>query len=112
MINIFLPDIAKAMSKKGYAFFEKADKPFNLNIIGIRSSNNKPDSFDDIITVSWKYKAGWSFLKFMATTDPGIYWLNNPMNVKGTAILLPGQYRDAFKKDFIRGILHWYSVEN
>ena len=101
MIN--LQDIAKAMLKKGYAFFEKADKPFNLNIIGIRSSNNKPNSFDDLITVSWCYKAGWSFIKSIATTDPGLYWLNNPMNIKGTAILLPGQYRGAFKKGAHKG---------
>src|SRR3990167_3055095 len=101
MIN--LPDIAKVMLKKGYAFFEKADKPFNLNIIGIRSSNNKPNSFDDLITVSWCYKAGGSFIKSIATTDPGLYWLNNPMNIKGTAILLPGQYRGAFKKGAHKG---------
>src|SRR3990167_8174555 len=101
MIN--LPDIAKVMLKKGYAFFEKADKPFNLNIIGIRSSNNKPDSFDDLITVSWNYKAGWNLLKFSATTDPGLYWLNNPINVEGTAILAPGQYRGAFCKGFHKG---------
>ncbi|MBA3984987.1 MAG: hypothetical protein H0X63_00020 [Flavobacteriales bacterium] len=30
------------------------------------------------------------------TTDPGVFWLNNPINKLGTAVLKPGQYIDCW----------------
>ena len=35
--------------------------------------------------------------QYSITTDPGKYWLENPINPKGTAILVPGQYPGTWK---------------
>jgi len=34
---------------------------------------------------------------FDCTTTPGNHWLLNPLNVNGTAIMVPGQYRGLYK---------------
>jgi hypothetical protein len=31
---------------------------------------------------------------YEATTNPGTYWLTNPMNPKGAAVVKPGYYKD------------------
>ncbi|WP_243348678.1 hypothetical protein [Parabacteroides sp. FAFU027] len=92
MTDITLEKIQNALRKKGYKIFENDTKPYNLNIVGIRSINAKPNSFDDWITVMWKYKGNWNLVKYEATTDPGLFWLENPGNPLGTAILKEGQY--------------------
>lgn len=81
--------------KKGYAFFTKGD--YNLNIIGIRAYPGVVNKFDDLICLVYKVKDVWTCKSYPATTDPGLYYLNNPMNVSGTAILQEGQHRGAFK---------------
>ncbi len=81
-----------AMRLKGHKIFEKDDKPYNLNLIGIRADNPVPNSFDDRLFVLWKHNGTWKRKVYAITTDPGTYWLKNPMNVNGTAILKEGQY--------------------
>lgn len=82
--------VKEALQKKGYKIFMR---PYELNIIGVRSDNVKPNSFDDVIYVFFQDKVGkLTQHKFSATTDPGTYWLKNPMNPQGTAILKEGQY--------------------
>lgn len=39
----------------------------------------------------------WNYFAFPATTDPGTFYRKNPLNVKGTAVLKPGQYRSVYK---------------
>jgi hypothetical protein len=91
------PDvISNALKQKGYHIFENDTNPYNLNIIGIRNNNRIPDSFDDYISVLWKYQGRWSFNKYPATTDPGLYYLNNPICPQGTAILKEGQYINCY----------------
>lgn len=85
------------MKGKGYAFFTNDTKDYNINIIGIRSNDMTPDVFNDLIVVCWKYKGRWYIRKYDCTTDPGLYYLQKPMNVKGTAIMVPGQYRGAYE---------------
>ena len=90
-----------ALVKKGYRAFMR---PFEMNIIGIRSRDRTPDVFNDSINAV--YMDGnnqWKHLRFPATTDPGLYWLRNPMNVNGTAILKAGQYRNAYIIGMHRG---------
>lgn len=101
IINV--QDIIKALSKKGYVLFEDDSKPFNLNIIGIRSDDDTPNVFNDLVCFIWKYKGQWSIIKFKATTDPGTYYLNNPLSVDGTAIVKEGQYRSLWKKGYHQG---------
>jgi hypothetical protein len=78
------------LQKKGYRIFLR---PFELNIIGVRADSVKPNAFDDNIYVFFNNSEGKLIEhKFSATTDPGTYWLQNPMNPQGTAILKEGQY--------------------
>lgn len=91
-----------AMNKKGYVVFEK-DSPFNLNIIGIRSSNPIPNEFNDILVVLWKNNGIWNITTMTCTTLSGLPYLKTPLNTKGTAILREGQYRGAFKIGKHRG---------
>jgi hypothetical protein len=82
------------MKSKGYQI---NDKPYQLNIVGVRSDANTPNKFDDKMYVFWNTENGWEGKYFTITTDPGTYWLNNPMQPSGTAILKQGQYINSYK---------------
>lgn len=84
-------DIINIYSKKGYNFFD-GNKPFNVNIFGIRTKTDT-DDFDDYLGVAFR-DGDLEPVVYLwpATTDPGRHWLNNPLNNKGTAIVVPGQY--------------------
>lgn len=82
--------IQAALTTKSYTIYTR---PYELNIVGIRADSTKPNSFNDTINVFYKTEDGnWQFHRFPATTDPGTYWLENPMNSQGTAIVKQGQY--------------------
>ena len=86
--------------EKGHVIYTE---PYRLNIWGFRANTEKPNVFDDELhvftNISQTKIAKWAYLVFKITTDPGTYWLKNPMNPKGTAILKAGQYRDAYRID-------------
>jgi len=83
-------EIRQAFAQRGYRLLLR---PFELNVFGIRSNISIPNVFDDSINVLFVDSAGKPQLySWMATTDPGTYWLKNPMHPQGTAILKPGQY--------------------
>lgn len=85
-----LSNIQAALLAKGYHEF---NRPFELNIVGIRADSTSPNLFDDSINLYYKTTDGnWQLHQFPATTDPGTYWLENPLNPQGTAILKAGQY--------------------
>ena len=86
---------------KGYAFFTEGD--YNVNIIGIRNPNQIANSFDDSLICAYKVFGEWIIKEWQITTDAGRYWLKNPMNSKGTAILVPNQYRSIYKLDLHLG---------
>lgn len=82
---------------KGYRVYSK---PFELNILGRRTDTTKANSFDDFIYVFYKNKDDdWEGFKSKATTDAGTYWLQNPTQSKGTALLKAGQYVDTYQID-------------
>ena len=87
--------VQSAYERNGYVYFVKGD--YNLNIFGIRSNDDTSNAFNDLIGVSFKVDGEWVLKKYSATTDPGTYYRENPMNVNGTAILAPGQHLAAFK---------------
>jgi len=90
-----IEQIKKAFIKKGY---DLRTGEYELNIIGIRNDNAKPNSFDDTLCVLFKDEYGDdTLLCFPATTDPGTYWLKHPMNVEGCAIMREGHYPYAYK---------------
>jgi len=89
------------MKRKDYVIY---DKPYQLNIVGVRNDSTTPNSFDDTLYVFWKDDANkWQGKFYTITTDPGTYWLNNPMNPQGTAILKEGQYINSHQIGLHRG---------
>jgi hypothetical protein len=96
-----LPQIKSLFKKNGYKI---NDRPYELNIVGIRSQVTRPNHFDDEIHVFYKTNGlNWEYHRFHATTDPGTYWLKHPMILSGTAILAEGQYKNAYKLGLHRG---------
>jgi hypothetical protein len=95
-------EIINVMKKKQYKVFDSKGG-YDLNLVGIRTSSIEANTFNDWITVFYTYDDKWNFFAFPATTDPGTYYRLNPMNVRGTAVLKPGQYRGAYKIGLHRG---------
>ena len=89
--------IIAILKSKGYPVAEDTSKDYNLNLVGIRSNNTVPNSFDDLFTVFWKNSKGWTFRVFPCTTDPGSTWLldkDGKANPAGTGILKEGYHKD------------------
>jgi hypothetical protein len=86
--------IIQAMRNRGYAVFDGAG--LDLNIVGVRTSDPTVNVFNDFLYAFWRENDAWESRVYAITTDPGLYWLQNPMNVEGTAVLRAGQYRSAF----------------
>jgi hypothetical protein len=90
--------LVAAIKDKGYKIFSR---PYELNIVGIRAENARQNEFDDLICLFFKNdKNEWQYYQFPATTDPGTVFLKNPINDLGTAAIVPGQYIDAYTKDY------------
>ncbi|WP_103072278.1 hypothetical protein [Aquimarina sediminis] len=90
------------LRSKGYEVYTQ---PYRLNIVGYRSRFVRSNRFDDEIHVFYTNDTGkWVYHIFKATTDPGQYWLANPMHPQGTAFLKKGQYIDAYSLGLHRGI--------
>ncbi len=87
--------IRNVMTDKGFAFYTSGR--FNLNLIGVRAANSKSDQFDDHFHIIYRGEDDrFKHHTFACTTDPGKHWLLNPMNIKGCAIMVPGQYKSAY----------------
>lgn len=96
-MNLTLDNIKAACIKKGYKWFD------DINIVWVRTADQTVNVFNDFCTVSWKENGIWKFIGFKGTTDPGLYYLKNPINVNGTAIVKPGQYIDCWKRGLHKG---------
>ena len=91
-----LPPILARKKAMGYPVF---DGQYDLNIVGVRKRNGAPNKFDDMLTCTYRQGGQWMSHYWTATTDPGQYYLLNPLQVKGTAILCPGHYRGIWEID-------------
>jgi hypothetical protein len=88
--------ILDVLDRKKYTFYSSGN--FNLNLIGVRAENSVSDSFDDKLYCLYRGSDNrFKIHEFAITTDPGKHWLLNPMNIKGCAILIPGQYKSVYK---------------
>lgn len=88
--------IKSIMRSKDYMFFDDG-RPHNVNIVGVRSDNPRAGKFDDMLMVVQRNsRKEWEAYSYRITTDPGNYYLRNPMKVTGTAILVPNQYRSTY----------------
>lgn len=105
MRKIDLNYVLESMSDRGFKVFSNDSKMFNLNIVAIRTQENKVNVFNDWLCVFWKFKGTWNFLKFLCTTDPGLYWLGYERmgNPEGTAMLIEQQ---------VLGMLKWGRHKN
>lgn len=79
----------------GYPFYDTGD--YNLNIVGIRTPDMRSNLFNDWIVVAFRQFDHELLFVFDATTDPGLYWRQHPINVAGTAILKPGHHKGMFR---------------
>ncbi len=95
------PDILDRAERAGHVVFENGD--YNLNLIGQRTASREANAFDDWLHAAYKVDGEWVHKRWACTTDPGTYWLEHPLNVDGTAILVPGQYRGAYGLGLHRG---------
>tara|TARA_Y100000114_G_scaffold131389_1_gene129577 strand:+ start:2744 stop:3331 length:588 start_codon:yes stop_codon:yes gene_type:complete len=96
------PEILDYASSLGHTIFLNGQ--YNLNLIGIRNAEHQANRFDDKIHCVYKDENDkWVHKSWACTTEPGKYWLENPTNVNGTAILVPGQYRSVWKIDLHQG---------
>lgn len=95
------PWILDLVGRAGHKVFENGD--YDLNIVGMRRAKGEPNKFDDLMTCSYKLNGVWQFRSWKCTTDPGNYWMKNPMRVEGTAVLKAGQYRGVYMLSKHRG---------
>lgn len=105
-----LERVVGAYGKLGYRIFDGLDpqgnfRDLDLNIFGVRSKSEKPDRFDDWIGAFWREQAegAWIFHTWPATTDPGLFYLRQPQNIAGTAVLVEGQYRGSHRIGLHKG---------
>jgi hypothetical protein len=96
-----IDNIKANYDRLGYKFFEKGD--YNLNLAAIRSSDITPNTFNDLFFITYKNNDCWHYRSFKITADPGLYWLQKPMNKQGTAILAAGQHVGAFEIGLHKG---------
>lgn len=96
-----LPPLLQKIEALGFDAFD-GGHAFNLNLIGIRSSNydQSQDAFDDWMTCTYRKEAGGSWITdyWPCTTDPGKQALLHPemYNSDGTLIMARGQYKSAY----------------
>ena len=83
-------NIKSTIESKGYKFFDTPDRRLNLNLVGVRRDNEGTNTFDDYLLVLYREEDLAVTNQYEITTDPGMYWLENPTNPKGTAVLKPG----------------------
>ena len=99
--RVSIDKVIAAYERNNYKLFVNGD--YNLNLFGIRSSDMTSNTFNDLIGVLYQKKNNWVLYEYGATTDPGLYYRENPMSIDGTAILAPGQYSGAFKIGYHKG---------
>ena len=97
-----LSEIIRAMESRAYTVF-RSRKGHDLNIVGIRTADTRANTFNDWLTVFYRFHSGWNYFAFPATTDPGTFYRTQPLNVRGTAVMKPGQYRGAYRVGRHRG---------
>lgn len=98
-MNLTYDTVKAAFQRKGYKFYAGH---MNVNVFGIRSPERRANKFDDTLCVAFQNNAQNLCVSWPGTTDPGQHWLDNPLNYRGTAILVPGQY-PVYAIDYHRG---------
>lgn len=99
-MKITTKNIIDALKLHSHPLF-KGD--YNLNLIGVRSKDEDANSFNDVLVVLYEVDKKQHMHVFPMTTDPGVYYRENPLNVDGAAVLVPGHYKGCWKLGAHRG---------
>lgn len=78
--------------------------PYDLNVFGVRNPSRVPNKFDDTIGIAYTDSTDTNrILLLPATTDPGLFYLQSPINSKGCAILVEGYYPGLWRRGLHKG---------
>ncbi|MBD3638164.1 MAG: hypothetical protein HUJ25_12500 [Crocinitomicaceae bacterium] len=103
MFKPTIKQVKEVLANKKYKFFD-GNKPFDLNIIGIRSASTIMDFYNETMMVIYRDELGeQQAVYFHYTTKPGLYYLKNPLHPNGCAVLCEGQHLGTMKKRKHRG---------
>ena len=94
-MGLHTPSILRRVKSAGHRIFTTGE--YNLNLIGVRTASRTSNTFDDNMFCVYRVDGEWRMWHWYITSDPGTYWRENPMNVKGTAILCAGQHSGAWR---------------
>ena len=104
MFKPTIKQVRAVLATKNHKFFD-GKKPYDLNIIGIRSISKVANLFNETLAVIYKDEFGDQHIDyFRYTTKPGIHYLKNPLHPDGCAILQEGQHLGAMKMRKHRGV--------
>ena len=96
MLKPTLYTIAKTLDESPYPLFTT---PYSVNLGGIRNVQElQSNKFNDFLYAFYTDLSG-QLIGYVAkaTTDPGLYWRENLINVNGTAILKKGHYKSCYQ---------------
>ncbi|MFP6733016.1 MAG: peptidoglycan-binding domain-containing protein [Rhodospirillales bacterium] len=96
--------LMRTLKRKGFDFLDDG-RAYHLNIIGVRDPSTNINSFDDQVFLIYRDDNGKQHaVEYSITTDPGEYYTRTELlNKAGAAILVPGQYKDAYQLAKHRG---------
>lgn len=106
----FEHEIKRIFKYYGYKYFKEGD--YNLNIFGVRDSDLEPNVFNDVIGVSYNERCVHKLNLYRATTDCGLDYMINPVNVGGAAFVQEGQYEGLWKIGYHYNILAFVQKAN
>jgi len=89
-MNITIKNLLAAMEVNNHLVFKGE---LNINIIGVRNKNTRANTFNDVMCVLFQQNNQWQLHQYKCTTDPGVYYRKNPLNIEGTAVVVPMQHR-------------------
>lgn len=94
LLKTLTPEFLKyQVEAKGMVWFDDDSKPFNFNVIEVRSKENIPDVFNDWQCLIWNFQGKYEILRFRCTLDPGLFYLGKERmgNKYGTAVVMGEQ---------------------
>lgn len=93
-----LNQVIQAMTEKGYSVF--LSKPYDINLVIIRGEY-LPDHFNCKLLIFYKNEEETvNSHIFPITSYPGNYWIDNPMQPAGCAVITEGQHRGCWQLGF------------
>ncbi len=102
-MSLTIKSLTAALKKAGAPLFKGE---LNVTLVGIRMPTAEQNTFNDVLCVLFQQDGKKQLLQYAMTCDPGAYYLENPLNKKGTAVLVPGHYKSCWRLGLHRGKYH------